>query len=62
MVSIIIARAPEPDSGFISPVGMASTQRLSQPPRDTRSRRAFMTSSMAPLALNIPMAASMASR
>jgi len=38
MVSIIMARAPLPENGFISAVGSASTQRASKPSASTAPR------------------------
>ena len=62
MVSIIMARAPLPENGFIRAVGSASTQRASKPSARTAPRIAPISSSSAPLARNTAIATSMATR
>ena len=62
MVSIIMARAPDPDNGFITMVGRASTQAVSKPSSATPARAASTKAGRAPLARSMPMATSMATR
>ena len=57
-----IARAPEPDSGFISMVGRPSTQAASKPSASTPARTASTKAGNTPLARSMAMATNMATR